>query len=217
MSTAEGTRDSAIPPNTCAGPQYALNKPLRSPGCIFGRIVACLLMPFVVLLSALFLPLILMSSDESPIWRQKRVGYRGLDIWVPKFSTMNADASGEVHETWFGRLIRPIGLDEILQVFLIAKGDMQWFGPRPFLRKDLDDLYINSVLSHTKPGLFNSRSLATGIGNRALQEGGITIAEMIHHDLSDLEHWSFSYASRILLRTLVMVARVGLKMVRVRS
>jgi lipopolysaccharide/colanic/teichoic acid biosynthesis glycosyltransferase len=217
MGTADSMRGSAIPPDICIVPPYASNKPLRSPGCVCGRIAAWLLMPFVVLLSTLFLPFILLSSNESPIWRQKRTGYRGLDIWVPKFSTMNADASGELHETWFGRLIRPIGLDEILQVFLIAKGDMQWFGPRPFLRKDLDDLYISLVLSHTKPGLFNSRSLATGIGNRALQGGGITIAEMIRHDLSDLENWSFSYASRILLRTLVMVARVGLKMARPRS
>jgi putative colanic acid biosysnthesis UDP-glucose lipid carrier transferase len=174
-------------------------------------------MPFVVLLSAFFLPFILLSSNEPPFWRQKRVGYRGTDIWVPKFSTMNADASGELHETWFGRLVRPVGLDEILQVFPIARGDMQWFGPRPFLRKDLDDRYISSVLNHTKPGIFNSRSLATGIGNRALQEGGITIAEMIRHDLSDLENWSFAYASRILARTLMLVARAGLKTVRPRS
>jgi lipopolysaccharide/colanic/teichoic acid biosynthesis glycosyltransferase len=175
------------------------------------------MMPFVAFLSMLFVPFILLSSNESPIWRQQRVGHRGLEIKVPKFSTMNVVASGKLRETWFGRFIRPIGLDEILQVFLIAKGDMQWFGPRPLLRKDIDDLYIRSVLSHTKPGFFSSRSLATGIGNRALQEGGITIPEMIRYDLSDLENWSFSYAARILVGTLAMVARAGLKMVRPRG
>lgn len=195
----------------------ACNKPLRSFGSIAGRIVAMLVVPFVMLMSAVFIPLILLSSNESPIWRQRRVGYRGLDIMVPKFSTMNITDSGELRETWFGRLIRPTGMDEILQVFLIAKGDMQWFGPRPFLRKDLNELYITSVLSHTKPGLFNSRSIATGIGNRALQEGGISIADMIRHDLSDLERWSFSYATRILVGTLAMVGRVGMKMVRPRA
>jgi lipopolysaccharide/colanic/teichoic acid biosynthesis glycosyltransferase len=174
------------------------------------------MMPAVAFMSFLFLPFILLSSNEAPIWRQKRVGHHGLDIMVPKFSTMNVVASGKLCETWFGRFIRPIGLDEILQVLLIAKGDMQWFGPRPLLRKDVDDLYIHSVLSHTKPGLFSSRSLATGIGNRALQEGGITIAEMIRYDLCDLENWSFTYASRILLGTVAMVARVGMKMVRSR-
>jgi lipopolysaccharide/colanic/teichoic acid biosynthesis glycosyltransferase len=94
---------------------------------------------------------------------------------------------------------------------------MQWFGPRPFLRKDLDELYISSVLSRTKPGLFNSRSLATGAGNRALQEGVISIAEMIRYDLSDLENWSFSYASQLVFRTIVMMASTGVKMVRPRS
>lgn len=217
MSGTESSHGAAMIPDAYATSVFQSNKPLSSLGSIFGRVVAWLLMPFMALLAALFLPFILASSNELPIWRQKRVGYRGLDIWVPKFSTMNVVASGELRETWFGRLIRPVGLDEILQVFLIAKGDMQWFGPRPFLRADLNENYISSVLSHTKPGLFNSRSLATGIGNRALQEGGIGIADMIHYDLSDLENWSFSYASRLLLRTVVLVAKVGVKMVRPRS
>jgi lipopolysaccharide/colanic/teichoic acid biosynthesis glycosyltransferase len=208
---------SAVTPDACAAPEFASKKPLGLLGTVLGRIVAWLLSPLVLLLALLFIPFILASSNEFPIWRQKRVGYHGLDIWVPKFSTMNVVASGELRETWFGRLIRPVGLDEILQILLIAKGDMQWFGPRPFLRADLDELYISSVLSHTRPGLFSSRSLATGMGNRALQEGGISIAEMIRYDLADLENWSFWYASRLLRGTMLMAARAGLTMVRPRS
>ena len=217
MSAAESTPGVATMqgPNTVS--QIASNKPLGSFGSALGRVVACLLTPLVALLAALFLPFILGSSNEFPIWRQKRVGYRGRDIRVPKFSTMNVGASGELHETWFGRLVRPVGLDEILQILLIVKGDMQWFGPRPFLRKDLNELYIGSVLSRTKPGLFNSRSLATGAGNRALQEGVITIDEMIRYDLSDLQDWSFLYASRLVFRTMVMMVRTGVQMVRPRS
>src|SRR5579859_4804973 len=185
LTASASLRDSALGVGKLgtADPEFTSNKPLGFIGSILGRIVAWLLTPLVLLLAILFLPFILVSSNEFPVWRQKRVGYRGLDIWVPKFSTMNVTASGELRETWFGRLIRPIGLDEILQIFLIAKGDMQWFGPRPLLRKDLDELYISSVLSHTRPGLFSSRSLATGIGNRALQEGGISLPEMIRYDL----------------------------------
>jgi len=217
MSAAESTPGVATMqgPNTVS--QIASNKPVGSFGSALGRVVACLLTPLVALLAALFLPFILVSSNEFPIWRQKRVGYRGRDIRVPKFSTMNVGASGELHETWFGRLVRPVGLDEILQILLIVKGDMQWFGPRPFLRKDLNELYIGSVLSRTKPGLFNSRSLATGAGNRALQEGVITIDEMIRYDLSDLQDWSFLYASRLVFRTMVMMVRTGVQMVRPRS
>jgi lipopolysaccharide/colanic/teichoic acid biosynthesis glycosyltransferase len=216
MSAAESAPGVAMVQGSHTVTEFASNKPLDSLGSALGRAVACLLTPLVVLMAALFLPFILASSNEFPIWRQKRVGYRGRDIWVPKFSTMNV-ASGELRETWFGRLIRPVGLDEILQILLIAKGDMQWFGPRPFLRKDLDELYIGSVLSCTKPGFFNSRSLATGAGNRALQEGVITIAEMIHYDLSDLKDWSFAYASRLVFRTAVMMVRAGVQMVRPQS
>jgi len=190
-----------------AGPasEFVSNKPMGSIGIALGRVVACLLAPLVLLMTVLFLPFIRASSNEFPIWRQKRVGYRGLDIAVPKFSTMNVVASGELRETWFGRLLRPTGLDEILQILLIAKGDMQWFGPRPFLRADLDEVYISSVLAHTKPGFFSSRSLVTGIGNRALQEGGISLAEIIRYDLADMENWSLSYASLLLRRTILMV------------
>ena len=214
MGATESAHGRAMSPDATS--ESVSNKPLTSLGAVMGRVVAYLLMPFVVLLAGLFLPFVVVSSNEFPIWRQRRVGYRGRDIRVPKFSTMNVSASGELHETWFGRMVRPVGLDEILQIFLIAKGDMQWFGPRPFLRKDLDQHYIDSVLSYTRPGLFNSRSIATGIGNRALQEGGVSITEMIRLDRADLQNWSFLYASGLLVKTMVLVARAGLKMVRPR-
>ena len=214
MSAVEGVPGAAIITDRVLASAFTSRKPLFSVGSVLGRIVAVLLTPFVLFLTVLFLPLVLLSSNEFPIWRQKRVGYRGLDIRIPKFSTMNVTASGELHETWFGRLVRPIGLDEILQIFLIVKGDMQWFGPRPFLRKDLNERYVESVLSYTKPGLFNSRSLATGIGNRALQEGGIDITGMIRYDRDDLRNWSFLYACGLLLQTMVTVTRTGATMLR---
>ncbi len=183
-------------------------KSLTGFGSVMGRVVAVLVSPFVLLLTALYLPFILISSNETPIWKQKRVGYKGKDLWVPKFSTMNADRDGTLHETWFGRLIRPVGLDEILQIFLIAKGEMQWFGPRPFLRAHLNAEYIHTVLSHTKTGFLNSRSLGTGIGNRALQDGKVSIAEMIRYDVDDLEKWSPQYATKLFVMTALQVLRI---------
>jgi lipopolysaccharide/colanic/teichoic acid biosynthesis glycosyltransferase len=183
-------------------------KKLDGIGILAGRTVACLLAPFVILVAALFVPFILMSSNEFPIWRQKRAGYRGRDIFVPKFSTMNADASGKLQETWFGRLVRPVGLDEILQILLIVTGDMQWFGPRPFLRNHVNEEYIQAVLFLTKPGFINSRSLATGIGNRALQGGIISIPELIQYDRDDLRKWSFTYAVGLLFRTALAVLKI---------
>ena len=158
---------------------FQSKKNLQGLGIVAGRIVATLLMPLVALLTLAYLPLILISSNEWPIWRQKRVGFEGKDILVPKFSTMNLGPDGDLRETWFGRLVRPVALDEILQIWLIAKGDMQWFGPRPFLREHINSDYIQAVLFDTKPGFFNSRSLATGIGNRALESGWVKIEEMI--------------------------------------
>jgi lipopolysaccharide/colanic/teichoic acid biosynthesis glycosyltransferase len=190
-------------------PECITAKPVGSLGTAVGRLVACLLAPAVLLLAILFLPFIVASSSESPVWRQKRVGYLGVDLWVPKFSTMNVNSAGELCETWFGRLVRPLGLDEILQIFLIAKGDMQWFGPRPLLRVDVDDRYVEAVLTYTKPGLFSSRSLLTGMGNRALQSGEISLADMARCDQADLENWSFLYAARLLRGTALMVVKAA--------
>jgi lipopolysaccharide/colanic/teichoic acid biosynthesis glycosyltransferase len=186
--------------------EWSSRKPLDGRGSALGRVVAWLLVPVVLLTALLFLPFLLASSREFPVWRQRRVGHLGRDIWVLKFTTMKGDASGTLRETWFGRIIRPLGVDEILQILIIAKGDMQWFGPRPFLRKDLDDDYVSSVLPYTKPGFFNSRSLATGIGNRALQEGRINVAEMIRYDLEDLRRWGPSYALTLFVKTALMVS-----------
>lgn len=188
---------------------FRSRKKLDGVGMIAGRVVACLLAPLVIFVAALFVPFILMSSSEFPIWRQKRVGFRGRDILVPKFSTMNPDSSGKLQETWFGSLVRPTGLDEILQILSIAAGDMQWFGPRPFLRSHITDEYIQAVLFLTKPGFINSRSLATGIGNRALQGGFISIPDLIRYDLDDLRNWSFGYAAKLLVRTVLAVLKIG--------
>jgi lipopolysaccharide/colanic/teichoic acid biosynthesis glycosyltransferase len=189
-------------------------KPLGGRGSILGRVVACLLAPVVLLTGLLCLPCLLASSREFPIWRQKRVGHLGRDIWVLKFSTMKFDASGTLRETWFGRIIRPLGVDDVLQILMIAKGDMQWFGPRPFLRQDLDENYISSVLPYTKPGFFNSRSLATGIGNRALQEGRINVAEMVRYDLEDLRSWAPLYALKLFAKTARMVSSTAVPLKR---
>lgn len=187
---------------------FQSKKKLHGLGIFAGRIVAALLMPVVAFLTLTYLPLILLSSNESPIWRQKRVGFQGRDILVPKFSTMKPDSDGHLRETWFGRLVRPVGLDEILQIWLIATGHMQWFGPRPFLRQHIDGDYIQAVLAYTKPGFINSRSLATGIGNRALQSGMVRIEEMIRYDRDDLHRWSPLHAGRLFLQTVLSVMRL---------
>jgi lipopolysaccharide/colanic/teichoic acid biosynthesis glycosyltransferase len=188
---------------------FQSRKALKGSGVVAGRAVAIAFLPLVALLSLFYLPLILLSSNEFPIWRQKRVGFQGKDILVPKFSTMNLDASGSLQETWFGRLVRPVGLDEILQIWLIATGDMQWYGPRPFLRKHITDEYIESVLAFTRPGFINSRSIATGIGNRALQGGLVRVDEMIQYDRNDLQSWSSLYAARLLIQTVFCIFKLA--------
>ena len=93
------------------------------------------------------------ESTVSPILRQKRVGLNGEMIDVYKFRTMhsysqylqsyiyelgNLDSSGKLSHDFrvniWGRLFRPIWLDELPMLWNVFKGDMKWVGVRPLTR-----------------------------------------------------------------------------------
>lgn len=145
----------------------------------------------IIILSPLFLLIALfikISSKGPVIYKHKRVGKDGNDIYLYKFRTMVSDADNfskyfteeQMNEfkknykldndprvTKFGKILRKTSLDEIPQLFNILKGEMALIGPRPVLEKELE--YFNDkkdlVLS-VLPGLTgwwacNGRSCTT--------------------------------------------------------
>jgi lipopolysaccharide/colanic/teichoic acid biosynthesis glycosyltransferase len=106
-------------------------------------LVAVLLMPLLLLIS-LF---IMLDSRGSPIFRQRRIGYRGHPFVVWKFRTMSATdaahsdadnartaamtSSNDMRITRIGRFLRKSRLDELPQIVNILKREMSWIGPRP--------------------------------------------------------------------------------------
>lgn len=106
-------------------------------------VAAIILMPVLLLISLL----IMLDSNGPPIFRQRRIGYRGRPFIVWKFRTMtatdvgNADtsnarsaamtSSNDMRITKLGRFLRTSRLDELPQIFNILKGEMSWIGPRP--------------------------------------------------------------------------------------
>lgn len=99
---------------------------------------------FLILLAPLFLLLaaaIKLDSEGPVFYRQKRVGFMGVEFWCLKFRTMIKDAekaSGPVlasendpRITRVGRFLRRYRIDELPQLINILKGEMSLVGPRP--------------------------------------------------------------------------------------
>jgi exopolysaccharide biosynthesis polyprenyl glycosylphosphotransferase len=104
-------------------------------------------LPALIALSPLFLVVALaikLDSKGSVFFRQRRMGYRGVEIDVLKFRTMRADERKEPRGvesfitqendrriTRVGKFLRRTRIDELPQVVNILKGEMSWIGPRP--------------------------------------------------------------------------------------
>lgn len=120
---------------------------------------------------------IMVLSRRCPLVRHTRAGWRGAELPMLKFRTMwgndNAagtlfaieDVSGVVPvskasgdarvRSWFAAFCRRYSLDELPQLYHVARGEMSLVGPRPITLMELEEYYGSStseVLS-VRPGL----------------------------------------------------------------
>ena len=119
----------------------------------------------------------LIVTKGHPIYKDKRVGYKGKEINVYKFRSMYFDANDnpdkyftpEQKEIWlrerkvdndpritkFGNFLRKTSLDELPQLFNILFGSLSVIGWRPISKKETENFYPNElkVLYSGKPGL----------------------------------------------------------------
>lgn len=97
------------------------------------------LFPFLVLIGIA----IRLDSPGRAIFRQTRMGFRGVTFTMLKFRTMRHDEASEsglrnaITEeadpriTRFGKFMRRTRIDELPQIINILRGEMSWIGPRP--------------------------------------------------------------------------------------
>lgn len=131
------------------------------------RCVGCVLL---VLLSPVLLGLVVLvrvTSTGPGLYRQRRVGMNGKIFEIIKLRSMvkNAEKPGQPvwctkndsRVTWLGKILRKLHLDEIPQLWNVAKGEMSLVGPRPErpeicerLAEDIDDYYQRVAV---KPGV----------------------------------------------------------------
>ena len=102
-----------------------------------------------------------LTSPGPAIFRQRRVGRHGAEFTLMKFRTMRVHdaphgvtASGDPRVTGLGRWLRRLKVDELPELWNIARGDMSFVGPRPEVPRyvDLNDPVWREVLS-ARPGV----------------------------------------------------------------
>ncbi|MFK0366880.1 undecaprenyl phosphate N,N'-diacetylbacillosamine 1-phosphate transferase [Campylobacter jejuni] len=110
---------------------------------VFKRIFDFILaLVFLVLFSPVILitALLLKITQGSVIFTQNRPGLDEKIFKIYKFKTMSDERdekgellSDELRLKAFGKIVRSLSLDELLQLFNVLKGDMSFVGPRPLL------------------------------------------------------------------------------------
>ena len=132
----------------------------------------------IIILSPIFLVISLaikLDSKGKVVFKHKRIGKDGKEIFVYKFRTMCENAQDMIKDftpeqqkefkenyklkndpriTKVGNVLRKTSLDELPQLFNIIKGDLSIIGPRPVIEEELEKYGENKdkFLSVT-PGL----------------------------------------------------------------
>jgi putative colanic acid biosynthesis UDP-glucose lipid carrier transferase len=163
----------------------------------------------LVLTAPLMIGLGVLVSLDSPgpaLFLQRRPGRSRAPFTIVKLRTM--DAQGRV--TSVGRFLRPMGLDELPQLWNVLKGDMSLIGPRPEVLERVER-YEREI-----PGYRDRYQIRPGITGWAQVNGlrgdnKVSIAERLRFDIQYLREWSPALDGRILLRTVSTVLRDTLR------
>ena len=158
-----------------------------------------LLGPLLILIAIL----IRLDSPGSPVFRQRRVGWRGKSFVMLKFRTMTADIdpygvsprSGEDPRlTKLGRFLRENSFDELPQLLNVLTGSMSIVGPRPLYERQakLWNEHQRRRLD-VKPGL-------TGYA-QVYGRGKLTHEEKIEMDVHYVDNRSIKMDLEIIFQT----------------
>lgn len=166
---------------------------------------------FALLFSIIAIPVTLItmliiflnSPEDSPLFKQIRVGYKEKKFTIYKLRTMTNQKDNDGNllpdeqrlKAW-GKVIRKLSIDELTQIFNIVVGQMSWIGPRPLLEKEMGVM--------TKDEQSERQSMLPGIsGWEAVNEDKTDNRRaMAEYDLYYIRHWSFWFDVKIFLMTL---------------
>lgn len=158
-----------------------------------------------------------LSSPGPVIFKQRRYGMDGREIFVYKFRSMTVTEDGnnvrqatrgDKRVTPFGAFLRRTSLDELPQLFNVLAGSMSLVGPRPHAvahNEQYRKLIKGYMLRHkVRPGI---TGWAQVNGYRGETETVEKMQGRVEHDLYYLRNWSLSLDLWILIKTVIVVLR----------
>ncbi|MEC8687057.1 MAG: sugar transferase, partial [Actinomycetota bacterium] len=170
-------------------------------------------LPMIMLVVGLAALYVLSRAGTGIIYRQERVGRGGQIFEVLKFRTMIHDAEATTGATlalqddprvlpgmrWF----RAARLDELPQLWNVAKGEMSLVGPRP------ERPAFVSQFENRLPGYSRRHDVPPGITGLAQIRGRYETEPdyKLGHDLQYVVNWSPVLDLMIMLETIVVMAR----------
>lgn len=154
---------------------------------------------FIVILFPVMILMCIITKIEFKgkiIYKQKRIGLNEKVYTMYKFKTMDDNTK---NTTKVSRFIRKTGVDEILQLFNVLKGDMSLIGPRPFIEGD------------TLPSIYNKKrhTVRPGITGLAQIKGRTTLThkEKLKYDDIYIDNISFKLDIEIFFKTIIYILK----------
>ncbi len=175
---------------------------------LVGSLLLLALWPLFVLVGVL----VALETPGGAIFRQWRVGRRGVRFVVYKFRSMTAGAdrngphftsAGDPRVTRVGRWIRKLSLDELPQLLNVVKGEMSLVGPRPDTPRQETDYLPEDWQERcsVRPGI-------TGLSQATLRSSA-TPEQRLYRDLEYVRSASLGLDLKILALTVRQVLGRG--------
>jgi len=190
--------------------------PLHGLGGLLKRVEDVIL--GLVILVAIAVPMLIiglgvkLSSPGPILFKQRRYGLGGENIWVWKFRTLKVceddksftPVSGDDHRiTKLGNFLRRTSLDEFPQFINVLQGQMSVVGPRPHpikLNEDFRRRVPKYMLRHVvKPGITGWAQINGFRGETDTLE---KMEKRIDYDLYYIENWSLWFDIKIIILTI---------------
>jgi lipopolysaccharide/colanic/teichoic acid biosynthesis glycosyltransferase len=187
------------------------------------RLTALVLLLLALPVMLVFVVPVCISARGSFLYKQKRPGFLGREFDIYKIRTMRVGADKNrayekgvaLHDpnvTRIGRFLRDTKLDELPQLWNVARGEMEFVGPRPIapglnemLGKHIPGFNLRYLV---KPGLTNIGQvsvLENALGDKALEDWRMRFEGEEHY----IRNKSVSYDLILIAMTVLFVLRKG--------
>jgi putative colanic acid biosynthesis UDP-glucose lipid carrier transferase len=175
-------------------------------------VVASLILIMCAIPMAVIAMVIKLTSEGPVLFKQRRYGVNGREVWIWKFRTMTVCEDGnhilqakkdDPRVTPIGRFLRRISLDELPQFFNVLQGRMSVVGPRPHA------VAHNEYYRKLIHGYMQRHKVRPGITGWAQVNGwrGETdtlekMEKRVQYDMQYLRNWSVWFDLKVIFLTI---------------